>query len=101
MFLLCSVAHTNAIVSDTASIDSSADKSGPTIKEFLKLNSTFEILDGQFIVPDNLDAIRSFVREWCQVGSVDWVITTGGTGFGVRDVTPEVSSECYHRRTII
>lgn len=42
------------------------------------------------IVPDEIDIIREVVREWCDSGSVDWIVTTGGTGFGQRDVTPEV-----------
>ena len=42
------------------------------------------------IVPDNVEIIRQTVRAWAARPDVDWIITTGGTGFGVRDVTPEV-----------
>lgn len=40
------------------------------------------------IIPDDVDLIQKTINE---VIGVDWIITTGGTGFGVRDNTPEVS----------
>lgn len=43
------------------------------------------------IVPDDERKILETVRAWCYASSVDLVITTGGTGFGVRDRTPEVN----------
>lgn len=36
------------------------------------------------IVPDELDAIASTVQEWCDKDGLDFVVTTGGTGFAVR-----------------
>lgn len=42
------------------------------------------------IVPDDEVIIRAVVRTWADRGDVDWIVTTGGTGFGVRDRTPEV-----------
>lgn len=43
------------------------------------------------IVPDDVRQIQEVVRGWADLeDGVDWVITTGGTGFGKRDVTPEV-----------
>lgn len=45
----------------------------------------------QKIVPDDEDSIRETIRAWIQQESVDWIITSGGTGFGIRDRTPEVS----------
>ncbi|KAI0921190.1 hypothetical protein AcW2_006245 [Taiwanofungus camphoratus] len=74
-------------VSDTASADPSADRSGPTIKEILSQGG----FDCKYsvIVPDDELRIRYTVQTWCDQGDVDWIITTGGTGFGVRDRTPE------------
>ena len=77
----------SAAVSDTASKDETADQSGPTIERLL-LSNGCEILDRK-IVPDDEPAIQDFVREWSDKDA-DWIITTGGTGFGVRDRTPEV-----------
>jgi molybdenum cofactor synthesis domain-containing protein len=41
------------------------------------------------LVPDEAYLISERVREWCDSGRVDLVLTSGGTGFGLRDVTPE------------
>ena len=75
-------------VSDTASKDSTADRSGPTIKDVLSQQG-FEVKD-LTIVPDDEEHIRTTVRTWCSAGDIDLVLTTGGTGFGERDRTPEV-----------
>lgn len=78
-------------VSDTASADPAADKSGPAIKEILRQKNAFSVDDiHSFVVPDDKDRIRQVVEDMCASGAVDWLISTGGTGFGVRDVTPEV-----------
>jgi molybdopterin adenylyltransferase len=44
------------------------------------------------IVPDEVDIIRRRLIEWADAGDVDVVLTTGGTGLGPRDVTPEATS---------
>ena len=80
------------LVSDTASKDASADKSGPTIKSIVSEHDGFQVQDEHCrIVADDQAEIAHVVEEWCRSGSLDWVITTGGTGFGVRDFTPEVN----------
>lgn len=84
-------------VSDTASKDVSADLSGPTIIDILETRDRYQLAskDGfqdKFyrIVPDDVDQIQNVVKNWIDgEDRVDWVITTGGTGFGVRDLTPE------------
>ena len=45
------------------------------------------------IVPDEKEAISAKLTEWCDGGAVDLVITTGGTGLGPRDVTPEATRD--------
>src|SRR5512137_2586456 len=44
------------------------------------------------IVPDEIDIIRRRLIEWADAGDVDVVLTTGGTGLGPRDVTPEATT---------
>lgn len=76
------------LVSDTASRDHTADKSGPTIKAILE-DQRLECKE-YAIVPDEEDEVRRVVQDWCQGAVVDLLVTTGGTGFGTRDRTPEV-----------
>ncbi|KAK7053929.1 Molybdopterin molybdenumtransferase [Favolaschia claudopus] len=83
-------------VSDTAAANDTADKSGPTIREILGQNESFVCKD-HLIVADDIQAIQSAVNTWCNRGDIDWIITTGGTGFGVRDQTPEAISPLLER----
>ncbi|KAJ3235248.1 hypothetical protein HDU81_000686 [Chytriomyces hyalinus] len=50
-------------------------------------------------VPDSVHAIQSVLRAWCDAepSQADLILTTGGTGFGVRDLTPEAVSPMLHR----
>lgn len=83
-------------MSDSASKDAEVDKSGPTIKQILSA-SGYTVVDTK-IVPDEEEEIKSAVKSWCEVGNIQWIITTGGTGFGLRDRTPEVSRNLYAPR---
>ncbi|KAI5476996.1 hypothetical protein MNV49_006954 [Pseudohyphozyma bogoriensis] len=76
-------------VSDTAFRDTSADRSGPALRNLLaSIPSTpFKVVSSA-IVPDEPLEIKRVVESWCD-GAVDLVLTSGGTGFGVRDRTPE------------
>lgn len=79
-------------VSDSAAKDSSLDRSGPLIQNILESSewsSQFEVTRAA-IVPDNREAIRDWVKLKSEKGEADWILTTGGTGFGARDCTPEV-----------
>jgi molybdopterin adenylyltransferase len=44
------------------------------------------------IIPDEIDVIRRRLIEWADAGDVDIIFTTGGTGLGPRDVTPEATA---------
>ncbi len=76
------------LVSDSAFQDGTADKSGPTIK-FILEERGLECKQ-YVVVQDEEREIRRVVQSWCDDGAVDLLITTGGTGFGIRDRTPEV-----------
>ncbi|KAJ7433062.1 MoaB/Mog domain-containing protein [Mycena galericulata] len=84
-------------VSDTASADNSADKSGPAIRDILRGDSQSFSCDDHRIVSDDVIPIQAVVMDWCYRGDVDWIITTGGTGFGVRDQTPEAIAPLLER----
>lgn len=49
------------------------------------------------LVPDDLEAIRSQVRAWANDPQIDVIISTGGTGFAPRDVTPEAVRPLFGR----
>ncbi|KZT66051.1 hypothetical protein DAEQUDRAFT_489147 [Daedalea quercina L-15889] len=74
-------------VSDTAAADTSLDESGPTIRETLA-GAGYEC-KYLLVVPDDELRIRHTVQTWADQRDVDWIVTTGGTGFGGRDRTPE------------
>ncbi|KAI0322530.1 MoaB/Mog domain-containing protein [Amylostereum chailletii] len=89
-------AQASSPVSDTASQDATADKSGPTIRAILRTHGSFE-LKYEKIVPDDEESIKAAVDEWASSGDVDLIVTTGGTGFGVRDRTPEAIAPLIER----
>ncbi|NDV86009.1 molybdenum cofactor biosynthesis protein B [Aurantimonas aggregata] len=81
-------------VSDTRGLDD--DRSGSVLVERLTANG-HRLADRQ-IVTDDVDAIRAVVQGWCNRADVDVVITTGGTGFTGRDVTPEALEPLFEKR---
>jgi molybdenum cofactor biosynthesis protein B len=80
-------------VSDTR--DEQTDKSGGLLAE--RLTAAGHELAGKAIVTDDVDAIRRQVRSWVDDPGVDLVISTGGTGFSPRDVTPEAVKPLFRR----
>lgn len=81
-------------VSDTRSMDE--DRSGDTLEKRL-LASGHKLADRQ-IVTDYVPAIQTQLREWIDRDDVDVVITTGGTGFTGRDVTPDAAEPLFEKR---
>lgn len=80
-------------VSDTR--DEQTDKSGALIVE--RLVAAGHELFGKTIVRDDVGAIREQVQNWTHAGQIDVIITTGGTGFAPRDVTPEAVKPMFRR----
>ena len=71
------------------------DTSGQAIKEiFLELGFSLARYE---VVPDEKEIIAARLAEWADSGEVDLVITTGGTGLGPRDVTPEATQSVIGR----
>lgn len=81
-------------ISDTRSLDD--DKSGATLVD--RLTNAGHRLAAREIVTDDVEAIRAIVRKWIADPGVDAVITTGGTGFTGRDVTPEAIEPLFEKR---
>ena len=81
-------------ISDTRAL--ADDKSGTTLAE--RLTAAGHALAARAIVTDDVEAIRAVVRRWISDAGVDVVITTGGTGFTGRDVTPEAIEPLFEKR---
>ena len=76
-------------VSDSASRGDYDDQSGPVLMESLRSSG---FLTARYaVVPDEVPEITAKLRSWCEDGFLDLLFTTGGTGFSVRDVTPEAT----------
>ncbi|TDQ63915.1 molybdenum cofactor biosynthesis protein B [Maritalea mobilis] len=81
-------------VSDTRTLEN--DDSGALLKSMIE-ESGHKVLDRQ-IVKDDVQAIRGVVEPWLADENIDVVITTGGTGFAKRDVTPEALEPLFDKR---
>ena len=80
-------------ISDTRTEDS--DTSGGLLAS--RLQEAGHELAAKAIVADDVDAIRSQVTNWVMNDGVDLIISTGGTGFTPRDVTPEAVKPLFRR----
>ena len=81
-------------VSDTRRLED--DKSGTTLAD--RLVGAGHMLADRAIVTDDVDKIRSQVRTWIADPGIDVILTTGGTGFTGRDVTPEAIEPLFEKR---
>lgn len=81
-------------VSDTRSL--AEDGSGDTLVKLLSDDG--HRMGGRAIVKDDVDAIAGQVLAWVEDASIDVVITTGGTGFTGRDVTPEAIEPLFDKK---
>jgi len=82
-------------ISDRSSIGERADASGPALVEAVT-DLGWKVVNTT-ILPDDLAQISSKLVEWADSGDMDVILTTGGTGFGGRDVTPEATLAVIHR----
>ena len=81
-------------VSDTRTLAN--DRSGDTL--VARLAGAGHTLAARAIVPDDVETIRAQARAWIDDPAIDAVITTGGTGFTGRDVTPEALEPLFEKR---
>jgi molybdenum cofactor biosynthesis protein B len=81
-------------VSDTRSPDD--DKSGATLAE--RIGKAGHAVAAGAIVTDDVEKIRAQVRAWIADPAIDVIISTGGTGFTGRDVTPEAVEPLFEKR---
>lgn len=82
-------------ISDMGARGLRADGSGEAIRQTLPRMQGQEVRYA--IVPDERERIAEVLREWADSGQVDLILTTGGTGLGPRDVTPEATRDVLDR----
>jgi molybdopterin adenylyltransferase len=76
-------------VSDSVSQGKNADRSGPAVSERCKALG-WEVVSSQ-VLPDDRVAIEKLLAAQADSGAADLILTTGGTGIGPRDTTPEAT----------
>ncbi|MCA0257970.1 MAG: molybdenum cofactor biosynthesis protein B [Proteobacteria bacterium] len=81
-------------VSDTRTL--ADDRSGDVLTT--RIAEAGHRLTARAIVADDIEAIRQTVTGWVETGAADVIITTGGTGFTGRDVTPEALEPLFSKR---
>jgi len=82
-------------VSDACSRGERVDASGQLLEEWCREEGHEMALRN--VVPDQTELIVSTLLQWADGGKVDLIVTTGGTGFGPRDVTPEATQAILDR----
>jgi molybdenum cofactor synthesis domain-containing protein len=82
-------------VSDATSRGDREDKSGPMIAAWC--DDCGHTVVERAVVPDDQAAITTCLLGWAEQGTLDAIVTTGGTGFGPRDVTPEATRPVLDR----
>lgn len=81
-------------VSDTRTLEK--DRSGQTLAD--RIAEAGHRLAARELATDDIKAIRNLVQRWSEDAAIDVIITTGGTGFTGRDVTPEAVEPLFEKR---
>lgn len=84
-------------VSDRSSAGKREDLSGPLLRGLVEGKGWQVTREG--VVPDEISQIKATLIAWEKSGELDVLLTTGGTGFAPRDVTPEATKAVIERET--
>ena len=84
-------------VSDRGARGDYEDRSGPLLAQIITERTAWRVVR-QEIVADDIATIAEALKTWCSQG-VHLILTTGGTGFAPRDVTPEATRLVIERET--
>lgn len=85
-------------ISDSGAQGTRADTSGEHIRA-LVTQLPAAVISAGAIIPDEREQIEAVLREWSDEKRLNLVLTTGGTGFAPRDVTPEATQAVIERAT--
>jgi molybdenum cofactor synthesis domain-containing protein len=84
-------------VSDRSARGERSDASGPALAEAVSRQLSGATVAQTALVADDVAAISAILVGWADEGGLDLVLTTGGTGFAPRDVTPEATNAVIDR----
>jgi gephyrin len=82
-------------ISDRGAAGEYEDRSGPLMAELLSAETDWQVT-AHAVVPDDEDTIARTMEQWCGKG-LNLILTSGGTGFAPRDVTPEATRRVIER----
>jgi molybdenum cofactor synthesis domain-containing protein len=82
-------------LSDRSARGERDDASGPALARLVQAENGSVVKEA--LLPDEELAIRAILSEWADSGELDVILTTGGTGFAPRDVTPEATRAVLER----
>ena len=85
-------------LSDRSARGERADGSGAALAELVQAQGWSVVK--RAVLPDDESAIRAELTQWADRGELDVILTTGGTGFAPRDVTPEATRAMIQREAI-
>lgn len=86
------------IISDRGASGAYQDKSGPVIQGLITGNLD-AVIQKLAIIPDERDTIAQTLKTWVDQHNLDLILTSGGTGFAPRDVTPEATKQVIEKET--
>ena len=82
-------------ISDRGASGEYDDRSGPLMAEILQQRTTWKVALAE-VIPDEFAVIVNTLKAWSAAG-LDLILTSGGTGFAARDITPEATREVIER----
>ena len=86
------------VISDSVARGKRIDKSGKAIVDKLLMDGV-EVIEYK-ILPDDIYLIEHHLKEFCDDSRVDLILTSGGTGLGPRDVTPEATHKVLEKEVV-
>ena len=84
-------------VSDRSARGDRPDSSGPALVKVIE-KQRWKVIKTE-IVPDDFSKLVDTLQKWADSETLDVILSTGGTGFSPRDITPEATEVVIHRRT--
>ncbi len=83
-------------ISDRGASGEYEDQSGPLMAQIFSSRTPWEV-SHKAVIPDEIAVISETLQTWCDAEKLNLILTSGGTGFAPRDVTPEATQKVIER----